>query len=441
MSHVILRPSQAQIERRGVPIVRNTHKSTRTAINAWSSVQLKSLLGPNERIQIQTEEWIYEKLKEAVMPDAKANEALSLRSLENLNVSLGEFCEHYRKRNGDRLTPAALLVYLESINRWLNKYCLIKVNILHDKIFSHPVSGYKHVANSICSEQQAKGIRMRPYNTLTDLDVEKVLNHECTSPDTPDGHISRMIFLFGIFLGLRAESLRTLRWSMFHDELDHRNKPCLRYEGIIGSYKGDCKTQKGGLSAAKSLPTSIIIYDEELPYGLNLYQILLHHRKLCRETKNHIDVILMPNKSKNVRSTFLTGKVIGVNTLPKYWDQVVKRTGVRGAGQHKKPVLHSLRKTLINSLMRAGFTDAQITLRTGHKSVQSLQAYANIQGEAGYMQQKAIINIPEGSKGPPTKRKKLGHEGETLEEVLKSFSQGITNNGSMNISFNITINK
>lgn len=41
--------------------------------------------------------------------------------------------------------------------------------------------------------------------------------------------------------------------------------------------------------------------------------------------------------------------------------------------------------------MRGEYADAQITLRTGHRSVQSLKPYANIMGEAGKGQQESVL--------------------------------------------------
>jgi len=118
MNQVIIKPSQEQISRRGAPKVPSTQKGTRTAINAWASIQLKSFLTPEKPIEKYTEKWILEKLKETVFPDACANEKLSDQSLQNLNVSLGEFVLQYRKKSdGERVTPASMLLYLQAINR------------------------------------------------------------------------------------------------------------------------------------------------------------------------------------------------------------------------------------------------------------------------------------------------------------------------------------
>jgi len=119
---------------------------------------------------------------------------------------------------------------------------------------------------------------------------------------------------------------------------------------------------------------------------------------------------------------------------------MVAKTEIVGVGPHKTPVIHSLRKTLINNLMRAGFTAAEITLRTGHKNVQSVQSYANIQGESGKRQQSALIRNDEpgnSSKRPRT----VDRESDTLDistqNAISSMLSGVTNNGSMVINFNI----
>lgn len=54
-------------------------------------------------------------------------------------------------------------------------------------------------------------------------------------------------------------------------------------------------------------------------------------------------------------------------------------------------MLHSLLKTLISSLLRAGHTPQKIQLRTGHKSVEILTSYDTTSGEERRKQQKNIL--------------------------------------------------
>ena len=79
------------------------------------------------------------------------------------------------------------------------------------------------------------------------------------------------------------------------------------------------------------------------------------------------------------------------NTFAKYWKHTITATGVRGVESFDKPIFHSPQKSLFNYMMRSSFTDTQITLRTGHKSVESLSPEANIAGEFGKRQLSCVF--------------------------------------------------
>jgi len=432
----MLIPSQEVLENRGKTIVRHTEKGTKTGMNSWASIQLKDLLSPEAPIQSKKEEWIMSRLKERVMPDATEYMPLSIASQKNLNISLSEFVQHYRKANGERVSPSTLLTYLEGINRWLQKTWLLKVDIMYDQIFRDNDTGYLTVADRIAARQQAAGIRIQPYNAMTDNDVKKILHHDVTSPKTATGYVNRTIVVVGLLLGLRPEALRKLSWFMFTDELDFHGKPCLRYQGIIGSFEGDSKTDKGGLKKAKKLPTSIVIFDEDLEYDFNPYKYIVNHRNLCFATGNKKDFFLSANTHKFAKS-LLKNSPIGQSQFKKHWKNIYTEAEVRGVGPYDHPVLHSLRKTLINNLMRAKFTDAQITLRTGHASVQSVQPYANIAGEAGEMQQQSIFKQPEAPMASPSKRRRTEGKETEIHKAVEAAINSLVNNGNLTINVNI----
>lgn len=50
----------------------------------------------------QFDEWLFEKFSQKILLGARKGEPLSETSLHNLNVSMGEFCMHCRKRDGKR---------------------------------------------------------------------------------------------------------------------------------------------------------------------------------------------------------------------------------------------------------------------------------------------------------------------------------------------------
>jgi len=212
----VLIASQEVVDKRGKVKIVHTEKSTKTGFNAWCSIQLKTELNDIGKLAKECDEsWLIEQLKAKVMPDATEFQPLSSQSLRNLNISLGEFVEHYRKANGERVSPATLLTYMESINRWLKTTWKLKVDTMHDAIFNDEKVGYIHVANRIAAKQQANGERSRPYNTLTDQDVYDILNHDVTNLNDPQGYVNRTIVIVGLLLGLRPEALRQLSWNLF----------------------------------------------------------------------------------------------------------------------------------------------------------------------------------------------------------------------------------
>lgn len=273
-------------------------------------------------------------------------------------------------------------------------------------------------------------------NTVTVQDVHDILNNDIANPNHPQGYVYRTIVVVGRLLGLRPEALLNLAWNMFTEEVDHEGNPCLRYQGRIGSYDGDCKTDKGGLSMANKLPTSKLIFSEELSYNINPYKYIIGHRNNCFRNGNNANFFLAPNKKAGAKR-IIKSALIGQRMFSIYWNEILSKANVRGVGTHKNLVLHSLRKTLINNLMRSGFTENKITLRTGDSSMQSLHSNANIMGAVGMMQQKNIPKLLESAGGSSSKRLKITtEEGEIMNAV--QFAVGkIKNYGNMAINVNI----
>lgn len=73
-SFLILQSSQAVIDKAKIPRVPNTDKATRTAVNAWCSVQLSDLCTEKDSVRNKSEEWLMETMKNRVMSDATEGE-------------------------------------------------------------------------------------------------------------------------------------------------------------------------------------------------------------------------------------------------------------------------------------------------------------------------------------------------------------------------------
>lgn len=105
---------------------------------------------------------------------------------------------------------------------------------------------------------------------------------------------------------------------MFHDELRHEGKSCIRYEGIIGIDIRASKGNKGALSVAQTILVSIMILDKLLVYGINPYQIIKSHRSMCFNTKNKNDFFLAPKLKSKCPESFLRSTPIGHNMFRTY---------------------------------------------------------------------------------------------------------------------------
>lgn len=62
---------------------------------------------------------------------------------------------------------------------------------------------------------------------------------------------------------------------------------------------------------------------------------------------------------------------------------VCSRLNVRVDGAHATLAANGLRVTIVSLLLNAGYSDAIITLRTGHRDIASLQHYHNFRGRIG----------------------------------------------------------
>jgi len=447
--HLLLQPSQEVQDKLGKQSVESTEKQARVAVNAWASIQLKSL--SNEAFSTKTDEWLVQSFTQKVMPDSIRGQPLSLISLANLNTSLGEFVMHYRTRKGTRLTPASLSNYLEGISRWLTQNWQIDIDVMRNSTFIHPKTGYIHVANKITAEQQANGIRVKSYNVLSDKDVEIIFEDECTQASTPTGYNNRLILVMGMLLGLRATALRKLKWSMFHHENGFDGRPIYRFQGIIGSTDGQSKHARGGLKAAKTIPKSINIFNNEIKFGINPYNMIEQHKIMCSYTKNQEDFFLRANAGACKREKFLSSAVIGESNFPRLIQRIFKATNVRGIGPYEWPVLHSLRKTMITNLLRAKCSDAEVTIRTGHANIQSLRPYANILAEAGVEQQANLLGgsssqklASDGSNSKESESMKRSNENDiesaTKKQKVQEITSAVINSASQSSNGNITIN-
>lgn len=85
-------------------------------------------------------------------------------------------------------------------------------------------------------------------------------------------------------------------------------------------------------------------------------------------------------------STFFLKQHIGRYTFFAIVHRVCSTLDLRGDGAVDYVTTHGLRSTMISLLINAGFDDATITLRTGHRCISSLRSYHNLRSDLGLRQ-------------------------------------------------------
>ena len=317
-------------------------------------------------------------------------------SLMRLRFFCIEFVACYRsKRLQDTVSPNAMLAYLRGAQRRLRELGMT-VTLFSGPIFADPNSGLVAVLDNKFSEQQAGGRTMRPHNVLCVEDVALILDSEHCNPLNADGYRNRLLFIVGLSIGARTSELHMLKCTQFkRDKVDGND--VLVYHPVIGSTLGTSKNRRGGIRAAKEVPQRIPIFNASLCGGrLNAYAFItqyLQHRADAGISSDRF--FLGTRKAKKVHpTTFFKDQPIGRNTFTKLVRDICNELGVRGVGLSDAMSTHGLRSTMITLLMTAGFSDAAVALRTGHRDLNSLKSYHNLLNDSGRKQLEAVFQSP-----------------------------------------------
>ena len=96
---------------------------------------------------------------------------------------------------------------------------------------------------------------------------------------------------------------------------------------------------------------------------------------------------------------FIGTQNLSINTLRSYITDTCKHLNIKGDGPNQTVTPHCLHARMTALLIDAGYDDATVTLRTGHRSHESLQNYHNLRGEIGLNQLGNMFVSPEKRKG------------------------------------------
>lgn len=179
------------------------------------------------------------------MPMYSGESQLSDVDKAHLNISLGKLCFAYRKHDGNRVLPGTLVGYLDGLNRFFASKG-IEVDVHRDSTFTNLEYGYMKAVNRIIKQQQTQQIHRKTTNVILVKEIETMISHHVCNPNTPKGHMTRLIITVSLPNGLRATSLRLLKWSKFKKKSGINDDNVWRYTGNVGCEDGSCKNSGGG---------------------------------------------------------------------------------------------------------------------------------------------------------------------------------------------------
>lgn len=81
----------------------------------------------------------------------------------------------------------------------------------------------------------------------------------------------------------------------------------------------------------------------------------------------------------------------GTHTTKGIVKDVCSTMGIRDIGEANYMTTHGLRAKMISMLISAGYSDAAVCLRTGHRDATSLQSYHNLRGRNSEEQLGAVF--------------------------------------------------
>lgn len=342
-------------------------------------------------------------LMRVLLGERQAKEGFDESALLRLRHFLIEFGTRYvTQRARTDVMPSTMLAYVHGIQRRLREMGF-NVALLTGPIFAHARDGFKAALDNKFRQQQARGALTKSHNVLTVDDVKQIFASDYCAPTTATGYRNRLIFAVGLAIGTRPTELWRLELRQFKQEVVD-GKPGLVYYPVVGSSAGASKNAKGGIKAVNYRTRMIPIHDVAFFDGsLNVYRLIVGFLAARSEAGITCPRFFLGAKTGHqVRvCDYFRNQPLGRNTCLTVVKDVCTKLGIRGTGEAAYMTTHGLRATMISLLISAGYSDAAVVLRTGHRDNSSLQSYHNLRGQNGADQLAAVFGGADDKENEP----------------------------------------
>ena len=349
-------------------------------------------------------------LRKLIFNSSVPQEELNGEQRKRIGYFLSEFVVQYRpikRRNlegkmipcGINVSPNTLKTYILAVQRVIRtEFNAKKFNLMH-------LDDTRNIIENRFRELQALGNMTNSHNTLGIDDLKVIFDYlNEDAKKSAASYRDRLVFVVGLATGLRPTALRLLTVNQLQEE-KLRGINCIVFRSVVGGTAGESKTDIGGWKGAGDRPRVIPIPDEILLQGrINFYGVIKEYLNIRKRVQTNSKQFFLSIKTtgKDRKSgdpnKYFTSQNLGKNTFSTIVERVCKKLGIRGDGAYSVVTAHGLRATIVTMLLEAGYDDATITLRTGHKDLKSLRSYHNLRGSIGLQQMKKMFGSDESLK-------------------------------------------
>lgn len=369
--------------------------------------------------------------------------------LKKIQYYLMEFAVRYRKEDGGEVTPPTMKGYIAGLQRFFEVEWGYKINLLSGHVFAAKENSLRCVLDNLFNDQQSRGLVTKSHNVLSYENLLTLYKSAELSQRTPTSFLCRLIFHIALCTAMRATELHQLNMSQV-SMTTHSGEEVIRIVGIVGNLNGASKNAPGGMNAIKSKPKEIFIRNKvQMDGNINVYEDI----KAYIEVRNNLTkrgfrsdrFFTAVNPRGTSMQNFFKAQHLGIHTMRSLIKTACSKNNICGIGANSSVVTHSLRGTATSLLIEAGVPDSAITLRTGHRQVDSLKSYQTLRGMEGKKQQdilfsgsKRLLNDDEASK--VSSNAKLPKSSETLQvesvNDIKSLVGAVNcSGGTVNLNF------
>ena len=343
--------------------------STSSEFKETTEKELKYLqdLNNNSNTVLSTTNWVRRFNKWAAERGVPTD--MKLIAKADLDVILQRFYAELVKRNGENYEPESLKVMLTSLNRHIQENC--GFSVIKNKEFALSLRVLNGKAISL--QQAGKGKRPNRADPITEQE-EEVLWNTVLGQDNPTSLNNTIFYLLGQHFGTRGcQEHHQVRI----EELKFTREPGIGEITKVEWMEGPTKTRQGGLNKLPRMVSQklYIIGGNKCPVAC--LEKLISKRPVDLSATGPLYLSPLRKERDWCRTPIWFSQVpLGVNSINTIMKNMSQTAGLDTTNKHFTN--HSVRKTTVQKLKKAGVAATDIMAITGHKSQQSLADYGEL---------------------------------------------------------------